>query len=260
MAEYNLEDYLNPNYNNVSGTVREQVFDGQNRAWDISDTLLEKAEVATQTFKDIAAQFETNPSILNTLVIDDVKINEILTWLESDWSHGLNPANEGQNWDRARERTLATMNNTVRQITRRASAAGWEQPPGALYDNIQQAEQAAAMEISGLARDIAIQQNEYEINATKLLLSSLLGLKTAIADLDKEKIRLHLTNSQTAVGYLMEAQKSMASIIAQMAASTLSTININASTSSSTGAHVGHSENVSYDGGNGSPPIMIVPL
>jgi hypothetical protein len=245
---------------NRSGTVREQVFDGQNRAWEEAKALIDRAEQAAAGLNDIAARFETNPDVINALQIDEAKLNGYLDWLSSDGHHGLSPGIERQIFDRMRERTLAAVNDTVRQVTRRAAAAGWQQPPGALRESINQAEQNAAMEIAGQSRDIAIQQGQYEIDAFRLLLNSLLQLLSAKAGLDTEKVRMALVNANGALGYLLEAQKAHSQIAAQLGASALSVLNYNASTSSSTGASLSHSDNVSYDGGEGSPPFLSVSL
>lgn len=245
---------------NSSGTVREQVFDSQNRAWDEGKSLIDASMDAVRSMTDIAEQFETSPSAINALRIDDARINQYLAWLEGDFTHGLNPGVEEMNWDRMRERTSAVLRDTVTQISRRVSAAGWEQPPGAMFEKISEAEQFAATEMAGQARDVAIQQNQYEIDAFRNVLNSLLQLMQAKAAMDGDKIRLTMANTQANFGYLIEAVKANSQVAAQLAASVLSALNFNASTSSSTGASMSHSDNVSYDGGDGTPPVMILPL
>jgi hypothetical protein len=242
-------------------SISEQVFTHQNDFVDQATTFAADAQGYLNDLEAIAHSAAANPtSIINALTIDDAAINAKLAWLDSDAPHGFSAAIEQQIFDRARERTISAATDAVRQIKRRASASGWEQPLGAMFEKISEAEQGVVTAVSGHARDVAIQQAQLEIDAFRLLLNSLLQLMQAAANLDTEKVRMTLANTQSSIGLLMEAAKAGSQIATQLGASALSTMNFNSSVSGSMSASVSHSDSVSYDGGNGSPPILILDI
>jgi len=168
-----------------------QVEQGQAKAFDYAEAALIKAQSYLDSLYNTAqAAANQSTSSVDSYVLNDADIKaRIYQFLDTDLA-GLPLNVEQQMWDRSRERTVAAMNDAVRQASRRASAAGWEQPPGALYEAIAQAEQAAAMEVAGQARGIAIEHAKLVIDNWRAMLNMEKELVIADSSITGDKIKL----------------------------------------------------------------------
>jgi len=239
----------------VTRTTFDVVTGGQDKAFIYADSAINAALDYLTKIHDVTQQNIAIPASLNSLVLDDGLIkNEILALLNN--SSGLSPAVEQQLWDRAAERTSAAMNAAIVQASRRLSSMGWDQPIGALAENIKQAEQAAAFENANQAREIAINQMKLEIDGIRFAISTELQRLMAEKDLAVQKIQIAVEMMRQNLQSLLQAAQAGAQISTQLAASALSVMNFNTSLGASSSDGVSHSLGVSFsvDGGKQPPP------
>lgn len=237
----------------------QQVIDGQAKAFEYANSALTKAQIYLDSLY-LTAQAAANQSTdaVNGMGIDDADLKaQILQFLDTDLA-GFPEIVKQMKWDKVRERTARVMSDAVRQIRRRASAAGWEQPPGDMYEKIAQTEQAAAMEVAAQSREIEIEEARLMIDNWRAMLNMEKELVLADSSITGEKVRLIMATMQAKFGYFIEAAKTGATISAQEVASALSIMNVNASISSSASQGLSSSFNTSYEGGKGEG-IMILP-
>lgn len=236
----------------------QQVISGQDKAFDYANSALIKAQdYLDALYATAAAAAAQSPAEVNGMGLADADLKaKILQFLDTDLA-GFPAAVQQMKRDKVRERTSQVMRDTVRQISRRASAAGWEQPPGAMFASIAQAEQAAAMEVAAQTRELEIEEARLMIDNWRTMLNMEKELVIADSSITGEKVRLILSTMQSKFGYLMEAAKAGATISAQELASALSIMNVNASISSSSSMGLSSSINTSYDGGEGQGLFVI---
>lgn len=219
----------------------ERIFDKQDQAFQYADLAFQDVPAWLDRITDAASHATDPNAVLKDVKLDDGdlkdKIWQILNYMPS----GIPDDVWQQIGDETRERVNASMNANIAEMDRRFSASGWELPIGMYVEAVNQATQAAALENSANAREIAKQRAQMERDGVFQTIQSELQRVIADGNITVEKFRMALAAMQTNVGFLVDAAKSGAQIKSQIAASALSLINMNASGSASFGISASNS-------------------
>ena len=245
-------DILYPKHSGFSGVV----IDGQTRAWEQADSSLKAAIAYLTSLENIAKWAFTIPNAMDGLGLNDADIRAQIAKLMTDYPHGISAAAEQQIWDKAREKVNGVMQSAITQASRALSAAGWEQPQGALAENISQATQAAALENSATARDLAIQQAQWEVENLRVMIDKEIQLVLAEGQITLQKLQINIETAKANLGYLIDAAKAGSQISTQLAASALSALSYNSSMSTGVSASTSQGHSISHDGSKGNGPFL----
>lgn len=105
------------------------------------------------------------------------------TWIQGaidDGGTGLPASIEDAIWQRGRDRLGEDLNARVQQASDQFARAGFVNPPGALMDQIAQAQEERSVKACELNRDIAIAQAELEQKNIQFAVEQATGLQKAV--------------------------------------------------------------------------------
>lgn len=214
---------LSPNISELPGwntneTIAESII---NYALNLAETL--ESGKGTVDLNTILAYYDVNPWLVN-------QIRVVISAEITSGGYGLDPQDELDLWNRARDRENIGAQMALEEVKRNYSMSNFSMPSGALTKAMEKATGLAVEKNSSVNRDLAIKKADLYWEGKKFVFSlgaTLDQLMLAIADA-KGKIHTQLN------GITIEAQ-------ARIIAAALSMMNMNASI----GNHFSRSQNQS---------------
>lgn len=124
--------------------------------------------------------FDWNEQQYVSILKDEVKkklLNDIL-----NGGYGIDTNDELMIWERARERELRNADQAIQEVSRRAAALGHMLPPGALFAQIEQAQNDALGKSSTLSREQAIKRADLFVENRKFTIQQSVELEKILMD------------------------------------------------------------------------------
>lgn len=131
--------------------------------------------------------FSFNDEAYTSAILDEVKAK--LLFDLSNGGYGIEPSDESQLWERARDREAAGYESEMQAVARDFAARGFNTPPGSMFAAIEGIRSRAVNAAASLSRDVAmkradlyVQNRQFTIQQVQQLESALLNQHMAILE------------------------------------------------------------------------------
>jgi hypothetical protein len=139
------------------------------------------APVYTDTSQALISKYLVwDESLWDTSLLTAVQL-KLLTDL-ANGGYGIEPLDELQLWNRAREREILGAETAIQEAARQAAARGFSAPPGAFFKQQQAAQQAALEKSSSVSRDIALKRADMYVENRKFTMQTAMELEKTLSD------------------------------------------------------------------------------
>lgn len=132
------------------------------------------------TYTQNSVGFVWNESMWNLSLLNAVQA-KLLTDL-ANGGYGIDPTDEAALWNRTRERETQNGEQGIQDAARQAAARGFGMPPGAMFQQMQQARRDAQEKNSSVSRDIALKRADMYVENRRFTIEKAIAAQEALVE------------------------------------------------------------------------------